>query len=550
MKIAIAQMNPVIGALKINAEKALKVALKASSMGAQFIVFPELYLSGYPPKDLLLRADFLAEIKQWASWLAQETPIPMLIGAPFGHAPSGLTYNAALFCYKNELKAVAYKRLLPNYNIFDEKRYFTSAPTPACDVLVYQNKRFLVSICEDAWNTQPGFTPIGYECDPVALGFLEHAPLDYYINISASPYTSAKPPLRERLFTNIAKKYGVIGLVAGQVGGNDQLLFDGHSLVINSSGEIIARGQACKEDLLFYDSQAQAPALAALSDFLDPLELSKQVLVMGIKDYVEKCGARGLILGLSGGIDSAVCACLAVLALGKERVRVFYLPSKYSSMNSLRDAQAMAHNLGLKLEIISIEPSVQALEASLSAIFAHAAPRNRELGEQNIQARIRGVILMGISNAIDYFLVNTSNKSELAVGYGTLYGDMCGAFAPLGDVYKTQVWQLARLINKAQELIPESIISKPPTAELKADQLDSDSLPDYRILDEILYNFIELDLSPTLISTRTGFDISLINQVINLHKTSEYKRRQAPMPFMISDRVFADARRMPIAQRF
>ena len=551
MKIAIAQMNPVIGAIKSNARRALEVAFKSSSMGAELIVFPELYLCGYPPKDLLFRSDFLDEISHFASWLAEETPIPILMGAPFGHDPSGLIYNSALFCYKSKIKQVAHKRLLPNYNIFDEKRYFASPRSPACEVFEHQNKRFLVSICEDSWNTLSGLTPVNYEYDPVALGFLEHTPIDYFINISASPYTATKPELRERLFTQIAKKYKITTLVAGQVGAHDQLLFDGHSLIINPEGEIIARAKECEEDLLLYDSAKLVPApKAAPKDIYEPLKLSQKALIMGIKDYVEKCGAQGLILGLSGGIDSAVCACLAVLALGKERVRVFYLPSQYSSISSQNDAHSIADNLGLKLEIIPINSGVHAVSASLGDIFTHAALKNRELGEQNIQARIRGRILMGISNALDYFLISTSNKSELAVGYGTLYGDMCGAFSPLGDVYKTDVWRLARLINQTKTLIPESVITKAPTAELKHGQLDTDSLPDYHILDQILYNYIELDLSPVLISAQTGIDIALINHIVSLHKISEYKRRQAPMAFMISDRVFGDARRMPIAKRF
>jgi len=548
MKIAIAQMNPTIGAIKSNAQRALEVAFRSSSQQAQLVVFPELYLTGYPPKDLLFRSDFQDEITFWASWLARETPIPVLMGAPFGKGPSGLAYNAALWCFEGFIKPVAHKRLLPNYNIFDEKRYFCVPETQGCEAFVFNNKRFLVSICEDSWNTQPGLTPVNYECDPVALGFLENAPLDYFINISASPYAAFKPELRERIFTEIAKNYAVVTLVAGQVGANDQLLFDGHSLIINPQGEIIARAQACEEDLLFYDSSAVPRPLLADTP-KDALELSLLALVMGIKDYVKKCAAKGLILGLSGGIDSAVCACLAVLAVGKAKVRLFYLPSQYSSISSQEDARLIAANLGIELEEIPIEPSVQVIRARMADIFAHAALKNQELGDQNIQARVRGIILMAISNATDYFLMSTSNKSELAVGYGTLYGDMCGAFSPLGDVYKTDVWRLARLLNREKTLIPESVITKPPTAELKPGQLDSDALPDYNILDQVLYNYIDLDLSPKIISAQTGIDISVINHVVSLHTASEYKRRQAPMAFMLGGRVFGDARRMPIAKR-
>jgi len=546
MKIAIAQMNPIVGDVKYNAQKALQTSSKYASLGAQLIIFPELFLSGYPPKDLILRQDFLELVNAWAQKLAQQSPIPLIIGAPYGQGDLGLPYNTALWCYQNQVKILARKILLPNYTVFDEKRYFSTPKKQACEAFEFNNKKFLISICEDSWNIKPGLTPINYPCDPVSLGFLENKSVDYFINISASPYTTNKPALREQIFTYIAQKFNITSLIASQVGANDQLLFDGNSMIISPEGEILARAKACEEDILLYDSTNISPIK---SPKLNSLELTYKALIMGIKDYITKCQSQGLVLGLSGGIDSAVCAVLAVEALGPEKVKVFYLPSQFSSNNSLRDAQEIADNLKLKLEIIPIEKAVHEVRQSLNNILNNASESNRDLCDQNIQARMRGLILMGISNAQDYYLLNTSNKSELAVGYGTLYGDMCGAFSPLGDMYKTDVWRLAREINKKQELIPERVIKKAPTAELRPNQQDSDSLPDYLILDKILYNYINLNLNPQKIQAKTKLNISLINNIIKLVNRSEYKRRQAPLTFMISNRVFGDARRLPIAKR-
>lgn len=545
MKIAIAQMNPVIGAIKANTETALALCERAQALGAQLVVFPELYLSGYPPKDLLLREDFLASVQKNALFFAEQSPLPALMGAPW-REHSGLLFNTCLWLHDGKITIAAHKRLLPTYNIFDERRYFSVPQAQACDSIEFLNKRFLVSICEDAWNTLP-LTPVSYDFDPVALGFLENGPIDFFINISASPYSADKPALREKIFSHIASSYGVPVLVAGQVGGNDQLLFDGQSLIIDAQGITVARAHACQEDLILFDSkQASFPPCPPA---LDPLLLTRDALVMGMRDYVQKCGAPGLVIGLSGGIDSAVCAALAVRALGPDRVRVFFLGSKYSSLESHNDAQKVADNLGLTLENIPIEPAVQVIRNDLASFFKNARPTNQDLGDQNIQSRIRGLILMGICNASDYFMVATSNKSELAAGYGTIYGDMCGAFSPLGDLYKTEVWRLAHALNAEGMVIPESLINKAPSAELKPNQKDSDSLPDYALLDKVLYNYIDLDLSPDNIYNNTKIDINIINEIINMVNNSEYKRRQAPFPLMVSNRVFGEARRLPIAKR-
>lgn len=548
MKIAIAQMNPVVGDTRNNALKALEVALRAKSLGATLVIFPELFLCGYPPKDLLLRSDFMAEVLKDLHFLAKNLAIAALIGSPYPQAQGQKPYNAAILLDKGELKVAAKKRLLPNYNVFDEKRYFDTPAHKACEVITFEGQRFLISICEDAWNGSPFNEPKPYGFDPVALGFQENSPVDLFINISASPYAMFKPKLRESIFCGIAHTFKTPALVAGQVGANDQLLFDGHSLIINEKGRVVARAKACEEDLLIYDSAAIPPSAAQARP--DSLLLLRDAIAMGIRDYVEKCGAPGVLLGLSGGIDSAVCASLAVLALGKDRVKAVFLPSKYSSSTSRKDASDLAMNLGLTLETIAIQPAVDLLGTELASAWSKSPAYLRDIAEQNLQARVRGIMLMGISNANAHLLMATSNKSELAVGYSTLYGDMCGAFSPIGDIYKTDVWRLAHAINEDKHYIPDAIIDKAPSAELKANQRDDDTLPDYTILDQILRLFIDEDEGALAIEKRTGIDLALINQIIMLTMRSEYKRRQAPFAFMVSEKVFGDARRQPIAARW
>lgn len=548
MKIAIAQMNPVVGDIKNNAQRALAAALRAQSMCADFIIFPELFLCGYPPKDLLLRSDFISEILKNLDFLAHKLPIRALIGTPYPHEISTMPYNAACLIDKGSITVAAKKCLLPNYNVFDEKRYFSESKKGALEVLAFDNYRFLVSICEDAWNGPPFLDPKKHAFDPVSLGFSEHQDINGFINISASPYSVHKPALREELFSSIAKNHAVPVFVCGQVGGNDQLLFDGHSLVIDASGHIVMRAEFCQEDLLIYDDKA--PPKKAPKPLPKTIDLMRDALIMGIKDYVEKCSGKGLLIGLSGGIDSAVCAALSVLALSPQQVRGVFLPSQFSSPSSLEDARTLAANLGIPFSTIPITDTVALLNKSLAPDFTSATPQKLDIAEQNLQARARGVLLMGISNVSDFLLLATSNKSELAVGYATLYGDMCGAFSPLADVYKTDVWLLAQAINKINPVIPESIINKAPSAELKAGQKDEDSLPPYEILDEILRRFVDEEKDAATINQETNIELALINHIITLIKTSEYKRRQAPFALMVSDKVFGDARRQPIAALF
>ncbi len=436
------------------------------------------------------------------------------------------------------------KLLLPNYNVFDEKRYFSTPDEQACSVLTVRGKKILVSICEDTWNCLPSFSEQPYDFDPLKNAQAQHGQVDLVINISASPFTHAKPHLRERLFTHIAKTQAAPLVMVNQVGANDQWLFDGQSLVIDAQGTILQRGKACCEDLFIFDMGHQLGDAPALGD----MRTLHDALVMGIRDYVEKCRLPGVVIGISGGVDSAIVTVLAARALGARRVKAVYLPSRFSSPQSYDDAYHLTSGLGVKMDCLLIEDNVQSLRDLLAD--AVAGSKYADVVDQNLQARLRGLVVMALSNASDHIMLATSNKSELAVGYSTLYGDMCGALSPIGDLYKTEVYRLAAEINRDGEVIPESILQREPTAELKADQRDSDTLPSYDLLDQILFNYIELEMSPAEIEAVTHLPLSLINQVITMSNRAEYKRRQGPFTLMVSDRVFGDARRLPIAKRF
>lgn len=535
MKIAIAQINPTVGHLESNCQIIIDFCHKAQALNADLVIFPELSLLGYPPKDLLLRKDFIDSLAYFHEKIANSTSIASIIGSVIKDEEHKLSYNVALLCHQGRVEVVGKKILLPNYNVFDEKRYFESPTEKSCQAFTFNGKKMLVSICEDAWNSHQDLEK-KYDFDPIALGVKKHGPIDYLINICASPFTKEKPYIREQIFTNLAKTYGCPVLVSAQVGANDQLLFDGNSMAIDKNGQV-KRAKSFKEDLIFFDSDESIIS----SPPLDKDFLLCDALVMGIKDYVNKCGAKGLILGLSGGIDSAVCLSLCVKALGKDRVRAIYLPSRFSSPRSLNDASKLANDLGIKLEQLDIESSVEQIRNLLGPMANNSLA---DIADQNLQARMRGLIVMALANLADYLMVATSNKSELSVGYGTLYGDMCGAFSPIGDLYKAEVYRVAKTLG-----IPDEIIKREPSAELKADQLDSDSLPEYEVLDKILFNFIDLDKSLAEIVEITGFDKTLIQEVIAMVNRSEFKRRQGPFPLMVSDKVFGDARRMPLAKR-
>lgn len=544
MKIAFAQFDPTVGDLTRNYQIMLNFAHEAKELGAKLIIFPELGLLGYPPKDLILRKDFLDSLPHFHQKMADEAPIASIIGSVIQRPAPHLPHNAALLCHEGQVSIAGLKILLPNYNVFDELRYFSSPDEKACQVIEFDGKKLLISICEDAWNSVATYQGLKYTFDPIALAVKKHGPVDFIINIQASPFSHNKPKARELIFTNLAKTHGCTVISVGQVGANDQLLFDGHSMVINNRGQIIKRAKSCTTELVVIDQELPEEPLPR-----DDSELLKDVLVMGIRDYIDKCQAPGVIIGLSGGIDSAVCLVLSVLALGKDRVRAVFLPSKFSSKRSHDDAKKLADNLGIFLEVFGIEEATQKLRDLLGPELSKHSPKLADLADQNLQSRLRGLIIMALSNASNYLMLAPANKSELSVGYSTIYGDMCGAFSPIGDLYKGEVYRLAHLLNRHEVTIPDEILERAPTAELKPDQKDSDNLPDYEVLDQILYNFIDLEKSAAEIACITGFEKRLIDEVIGMVNRSEYKRRQGPFPLMVSDKVFGDARRLPIAKR-
>lgn len=548
MRIVLAQLNPVVGDLDHNCQKILHFCQRAQELDAELVVFPELSITGYPPKDLLLRKDFLRGQLTFLDRIAKETEVMALVGAALLDGGSDRPYNCLVSCFKGHSDIVAKKRLLPNYGVFDEKRYFLTPGDEACDVIQVGEHKILLSICEDAWNSLPSYRDHHYPFDPVLSAMAEHE-VDLILNVSASPFSRSKPKIREEIFTHIAKTHKKKVLVCGQVGANDQLLFDGHSMVIDETGQIIQHAAACREDMLVYDSGRSLARGPVVTRLLSDDELVMEAIIMGIHDYVTKCHQPGVILGVSGGIDSAVCAALAVKALGANRVRAIFLPSRFSSGESLADAQALANNLKLKLEIYAIEDCVQELRKQLMDVISSCPEKNADILDQNLQSRMRGLMIMALSNASDHLMMATSNKSELAVGYSTIYGDMCGAFSAIGDLYKTQVKILAHTLNQDRQVIPRSIIEKAPTAELKPEQLDTDTLPPYEDLDKILFNFIELEMNAGEIARLCDKPLSLVEQVIDMVAYSEYKRRQGPFPLMVSDKVFGDARRLPIAKR-
>ncbi len=539
MKIALLQFNPRIADLAKNCENIIQATKRATENKCDLLITSELSLCGYPPKDLLLREDFLKACEETLKKLALTALVPVIVGVPL-RINNTRPYNAAVLCHNGTTKVVGRKRLLPNYNIFDEHRYFITPDNKACDTFEFLGKTFLMSICEDAWADYPKYDQLTYDFNPIKNTLSNNNKIDIIINISASPFSITKPKRREQVFCELAQFAKRPVLMCGQVGGNDQLLFDGHSMVINSQGQILHRARSAQNDFLIFDSSDVSPQPTVSTPH--DLDLLKDVLVMGIRDYVKKTDNSGVIIGLSGGIDSALCAVLATEALGKEHVTCVFLPTRFSSTDSQRDAEDLATALGVRFSVINIESSVQGFRNLLGA--------DNDIFDQNLQARTRGLIIMGLSNLSHELMLAPSNKSELSVGYSTIYGDMCGAFSPIGDLYKSQVKELAHHIQKQSSLFPPNILVKEPTAELREHQKDSDTLPPYDILDSILFRYIDEDKSPELIHHETGIHITLINQIVRMIGQSEYKRRQAPFSLMVSDKVFGEARRLPIAKKY
>jgi len=546
MKIALAQLNHRIGDFEFNTALIRENIARAKAGMADVVVFAELAVSGYPPRDFLEFNDFIDRCQRAVVEISRDCyGIAAIFGCPTRNpAVKGKPlHNTAFFLSEGKIIGRANKSLLPNYDVFDEYRYFEPNRLPY-SIIQYKGKRFAITICEDLWNISDD--PL-YIRNPMEE--LIRMKPDLIINIAASPFNYDQHRSRTEVLKRNALTYKLPLFYVNHVGGQTELLFDGGSMIIDANGEVVEQLKYFEEDFLVYDLEnpsANTLTLVEGSQGEGSIRLIHDALVMGIRDYFHKMGFSKAILGLSGGIDSAVTLVLAVEALGKENVRAILLPSKFSSEHSITDAKELTEKLGIEHEIIPIEDSFQSLRHTLESQFRDLPS---DITEENMQARIRAVILMALSNKFGYILLNTSNKSEAAVGYGTLYGDMAGGLAVLGDVYKTQVYELAGYINRKQIIIPENSIRKPPSAELRPDQKDADSLPEYGILDKILYRYIELRRGPNdLISE--GFEEATVKRVLKLVNTSEYKRYQTPPILRISPKAFGMGRRMPIVAKY
>ncbi|MEM9019239.1 MAG: NAD+ synthase [Planctomycetota bacterium] len=556
MKFALAQINPTVGDIAGNMGRIAKQIDHAKAAGAGMVVFPELALIGYPPKDLLLKPDVIEQCGRALNQLAERcTDIAAVIGLPLPSCESaGRTlHNAAAICVEGRVASYHRKALLPTYDVFDERRYFE--PGPRLDLAELQGTRMGISICEDLWNDRDAFARRLYHDNPidelVAMG------AEVFINCSASPFVVRKHGFRLKLMAGVARKNNIPLLYCNQVGGNDELVFDGNSCAFDAKGNLIAHAKAFEEDLLLVDLEQADRRIAPAEATRPVLHDAYDALVLGLRDYCAKCGFKRIVMGLSGGIDSAVSCAIAVAAIGAENVHGVGMPSRYSSGGSVDDARALAENLGVRFDVIPIEPAHAAMEQMLGGIFAGTGAG---VTEENIQARLRGNIMMALSNKFAALLVTTGNKSEMAVGYCTLYGDMCGGFYVLTDVPKTMVYDLARWINDdpasplRQQLgggvIPVDTITKPPSAELRPDQTDQDSLPPYEVLDQIVERYVEREESAASIIQQTGFDRDEVLRIVQLIDRNEYKRKQAAPGLKITGRAFGFGRRMPIAQRY
>ncbi|AFZ20464.1 NAD+ synthase [Allocoleopsis franciscana] len=575
MKLAIAQLNPTIGDLTGNAQQILDAASLAVNQGARLLLTPELSLCGYPPRDLLLNPSFVESMATTLKQLAEQLPpaLAVLVGTvepnPNAHVAGGKPlYNSISLLEQGKVQQIFHKRLLPTYDVFDEYRYFEPGLQSNLFTLEVEASappiRIGVTICEDLWNDEEFWGRRNYSVNPIA-DLAKHG-VDLMVNLSASPYRVGKQKLREAMLRHSTFRYKQPILYVNQVGGNDDLLFDGSSVAFNGAGEMVCRAHSFETDLIMLEFNPEARdflpgAIAPLPTSAD--EEIWSALVLGVRDYARKCGFRKVVIGLSGGIDSALVAAIATEALGADNVLGVLMPSPYSSDHSVHDAQALAANLGIKTQLLSIGELMQNYDKTLEDMFAGT---EFGLAEENIQSRIRGNLLMAIANKFGYLLLSTGNKSEMAVGYCTLYGDMNGGLAVIADVPKTRVYSLCKWLNsdvrsssfchlesKSKspkfEIIPAHIIAKPPSAELKPGQVDQDSLPPYHVLDDILYRWIEQHQSLEQIVV-AGHAPVVVDQVVRLVARAEFKRRQAPPGLKITDRAFGTGWRMPIASRW
>ena len=547
MRLALAQLNLTVGDFDGNFARIREAVAAAQASGADLAVFTELATTGYPPRDLLTQAGFvdrnLAQLDRIAALSTATAGV--LVGFVDRNPTPGEKplRNGVALCLGGRVVERRYKSLLPTYDVFDEARYFE--PAGATSPIEFKGQRLGVSICEDLWNPREFWPSPRYRRDPIAE--LAGAGADLLINVSASPFELEKAAVRRELVRQSARAHGRAFLYVNQVGGNDELIFDGHSIGIAADGAVVVRAREFAEDLVLYDVPGGQPVLRPVAG--SPEEAAYNALVLGLRDYVRKCGFTTAVLGLSGGIDSAVTACLAAEALGPGNVTGVLMPSKYSSAHSVADAEALAVNLGIRALTFPIESAVRGSLEALAPIRADVDRAPDAMTEQNLQARARGALLMAHSNTYGSIVLTTGNKSELAVGYCTLYGDMCGGLAVISDVPKTLVYRLARYINRDRTLIPESTLTKPPSAELKPDQTDQDTLPPYDVLDRIIEGYVERGQSIDAIAG-DGLDRETVAAMVRKINGSEYKRRQAAPGLKISSKAFGVGRRFPIAARY
>ncbi|HER09250.1 MAG TPA: NAD+ synthase [Bacteroides sp.] len=552
MKIALAQMNYLIGDFEGNRQKILDAVSRAVREHANLVVFSELSVCGYPPLDLLEREDFIHDCGKSVSAIAGciDPDVGVLLGSPeFNPGKQGkMLFNSAFFLRGGKVRQVFRKSLLPNYDIFDEYRYFE--PNKTFRLLEFGGRRIAVTICEDLWDEQPFERSFSrsrlYTVNP--LETLSRQQPDLVINLAASPYAHRKQEVKQSIFTRKAETYGLPVIYCNQAGAQTELIFEGGSMAVNSRGKVIRRLAFFREDFTVIDLEEleSADPEPAAEPVPERMKMVSEALICGIRDYFQKLGFRHATLGLSGGIDSAVTLVLASRALGPENMHVLLMPSPYSSAHSVDDSIQLADNLGIRYSILPIDHLFRLFRETLQPLFGDLP---EDTTEENIQARIRSILLMALSNKAGHILLNTSNKSETAVGYGTLYGDMSGGLSVLGDVYKTDVYELARSLNNPVEIIPRNILTKPPSAELKPDQKDMDSLPPYEILDGILEAYIERQLSPREVIA-LGYDKDLVIKIIRMVDQNEYKRYQTPPILRISSKAFGAGRRIPLAAKY
>jgi NAD+ synthase (glutamine-hydrolysing) len=543
VKIALGQINPTVGDFSGNAAKHIEYCRRAQASGAGLILFPELSVCGYPPRDLVERPSFVARNCVSTEQIAAATRgIAVICGlvTPAESETGKSVLNSAALLQDGKIAFLQSKMLLPTYDVFDEMRNF--APAKSQSLFPFCGNQVALTICEDAWNDKLFWPKRLYTVDPIEA--LIRAGGNFVLNISASPFWIGKRELRRDMLASIARQHKVPVAMVNQVGGNDSLLFDGSSIVLNAEGHIVAQGRSFEEDLIYFDSKTLT---GDLHQQIEGEEASVySALVLGTRDYMRKCGFQKAIIGLSGGIDSALTAVIAADAVGPENVIGVGMPGPYSSAGSVADARTLAKNLGIRFELLPINSAVEAYRQMLQEVFAGC---KEDVTEENIQSRARGMLLMALSNKFGAIVLSTGNKSELGVGYCTLYGDMVGGLAVISDVPKTLVYRLSHYANLRREVIPQATLEKPPSAELRPDQKDSDSLPPYEILDAVLEDYVEDSHSAERIAADRGFDIEVVKRVLRMVDRAEYKRQQAAPGIKISPKAFGYGRRFPIAAK-